>query len=91
MTAPNRDSIITIVYNVMSAGGWWTLPELEREVTKRGRTALQTSLSARLRDLRKPPWNRHVYSRVRAGTSHLEEYSVMSDDNNESLAKQAEG
>lgn len=75
----NRDSAITVLYEVMSKGGWWTLPELERVLeARRGRRALQTSVSARLRDLRKPPWNRSVCSRKRAGTTRLEEYTICS-------------
>lgn len=55
---------------------WWTLPELERELSHRGRRVLATSISARLRDLRKAPFNATVQRRTRVGSAHLEEYAL---------------
>jgi hypothetical protein len=73
-----RDPIIRILYDVMNAGGWYTLPELREALRRRGRVALDTGLSARLRDLRKSPWNRSLWVRPRKGSSHLHEYALMS-------------
>lgn len=50
------------VYDAMSDGQWRTLPEIEA-VTGDG----QASISARLRDLRKPKFGEHEVSRRRRG------------------------
>jgi hypothetical protein len=78
MTTENekRDPMVKVLYEVMSRGGWFTLPELREELRKRGRVALDTGISARLRDLRKSPWNRSVWMRPRANTTHLHEYTI---------------
>lgn len=74
----DRDmSIVKLIYAIMSRGEWWTIPELRARLAMHGRVALDTSISARIRDLRKAPWNRTVNRRVRAGHEHLEEYSLM--------------
>lgn len=75
-----EDPIISIIYNVMCDGRWYTIPELRSRLALKGRKALDTSISARIRDLRKAPWNRRVYRRTRAGSAHLEEYALFVAD-----------
>lgn len=72
-----REPIAAMLYDIMSKGQWWTLPELQATLQARGRLALATSISARLRDLRKGPWNRTVLSRTRDGASKLVEYHLL--------------
>ena len=55
---------------------WWSLSELDTELHARGLEVLHTSISARVRDLRRSPYNRHVRTRTRAGTAHVVEYAV---------------
>jgi hypothetical protein len=50
------------VYEFMKAGGWWTLEDIS---TLTGYP--QASISARLRDLRKPKFGSHVVNRRRRG------------------------
>lgn len=54
---------------------WWSLPELTAELTARGLTALETSVSARLRELPNA-YQCTMRSRVREGKTHLWEYAV---------------
>ena len=72
-----RTTIGDLVYEAMRTGGWWTLPELVAYLGRRRRVALETGVSARVRELRHSPYNRTVVSRVRHGTSHLSEYALM--------------
>jgi hypothetical protein len=75
-----KRGVAQVLYDLLTdprhVGRWWTLPELERSLSSRGRKVLTTSISARLRDLRKPPYRAHVQSRTRAGSAHLVEYRV---------------
>jgi len=79
-TAPrltDRRSVASELYEILvGVGGWWTLPELRSELERRGFKALDTAISARLRDLRRAPYNRTVHGRVRDGASHLWEYNA---------------
>jgi hypothetical protein len=88
MTAENekRDPMVKVLYEVMSMGGWYTLPELRNELQRRGRVALDTAISARLRDLRKSPWNRTVWVRTRVNCTHLQEYRLMTSGNTSTAA-----
>jgi hypothetical protein len=72
-----RHPMVKVLYEIMATGGWYTLPELRHELQRRGRVALDTSVSARLRDLRKSPWNRTVWVRPRGASAHTQEYSLM--------------
>jgi hypothetical protein len=76
MRPHKREPVIESLYRIMSKGGWWSLPELQVALLAEGRLAIATSISARLRDLRKPPWSRTLARRTREGTSNLEEYSI---------------
>lgn len=59
-------SQIEAVAAIMSAGEWWTLFDLQKEVYKRyNKWCSVTSLSARIRDLRKPEFGGHSVARER--------------------------
>jgi len=61
----DRERLKTLMGRVaakMSAGGWWTITELARVC---GGT--EPSVSARIRDLRKPRWGGHKVERRRVG------------------------
>jgi hypothetical protein len=73
------DSIVKIIYGTMVDGDWWTIPELRAELAKHGRSALDTGISARIRDLRKAPWRRIVDSRPRDGMPNTIEYCLVGD------------
>lgn len=56
---PERDgkrlkSLLDAVCHVMSDGKWRTIPEIHRELSILGFYGTETSISARIRDLRKP-------------------------------------
>lgn len=53
---------LAAVYDLMSDGGWWTLAELAGRVN-----ASTQSVSARLRDLRKPFAGSHTVQREKIG------------------------
>lgn len=54
------------VFDLMQDGAWWTLDNLERELFWRfAVTASTQSISARLRDLRKPKFGGHTVNRRR--------------------------
>ena len=72
-----NDGILKLIYAVMCGGGWFTIPELRERLATHGRTVLDTSISARIRDLRKPPWRRIVDSRTRQGTKNTIEYCLI--------------
>jgi hypothetical protein len=75
-----RDPLVMMIYALMSAGGWWTIPELEAQVGRLGCRALATSISARLRDLRRPPYSRHLMTRTRDGMAHTVEYALLASE-----------
>lgn len=60
------------VFTIMQDGKWRTLAELSAEA---GGT--EAAVSARLRDLRKPIYGRHVIDRRRVGTSGLFQYRLF--------------
>lgn len=71
------DALVRVVRAVLHSerNKWWTIPELAREVRRRtGRDVLDTSISARIRDLRRAPYNDWVNWRYREG--RLAEYAV---------------
>jgi hypothetical protein len=56
-------------------GAWWTLPEIERELEYRGKRALATSISIRMRQLK----NDDGYDvRKRERARNLWEYTIIS-------------
>lgn len=73
-----REPLVVHLYAIMQDGGWWTIPELQRELrTRYHHNALDTSVSARIRDLRHGPWHRIVETQTRQGTEHTIEYSLL--------------
>lgn len=60
------------VYRHMQGARWWTLGEL-RQVTG----FPEASISARLRDLRKPQFGGHTVLRRRVGSGGLFEYRLL--------------
>lgn len=53
---------------------WWTIPELQRKLKG---YAMETTISARIRDLRKPRFDHYeVQRRLRKGT-RLHEYRLV--------------
>lgn len=64
------------IFDLMSDGHWRTLPEIRRRVH-----GLDTGLSARLRDLRKPAFGGYkVDRRQRGNKKNLYEYRVVIND-----------
>lgn len=70
------------VLALMSDGKFRTLFELERELRKRGRTYLSTSISARLRELRNPKFGGWIVERRRreGATDRTQEYRVVAPE-----------
>lgn len=66
---PEAETLLGRVASLLATGGWWTLAELAAELDATwGHRASDASISARLRDLRKPEhgaWT--VERRRRAG------------------------
>lgn len=61
-------SQLDFVLKAMTSREWWTLDELQDYVERRlGRRVTQTSVSARLRDLRKKRFGGHVIERRNNG------------------------
>lgn len=60
------------VYRVMANGRWCTLAELAFATS-----APESSVSARLRDLRKPKWGGHNVQRRRRGPGRQWEYAIV--------------
>ena len=67
------NSVIDHIYQVMSRGGWWSLPELESALKLRGKPASQTAISARIREL---PKKLGACYRKRNRGGNLWEYSI---------------
>jgi len=59
------------VFQAMRRGGWWTLRQLSDETG-----APEASVSARMRDLRKPQFGGHFIVRARVGDSGLFKYQL---------------
>jgi hypothetical protein len=67
---------IARVYNLMLDGGWWTLHTISAATE-----APEASVSARLRDLRKPRFGGHeVEERRVAGSDGLHEYHLVPNE-----------
>lgn len=64
------------ILTIMEDGQWRTIPEIRKELERRGKKCLDTGVSARLRDLRKYPYSYEVKTRTKLGYSHLVEYQV---------------
>ena len=68
-----------VLYEILANNKrWYTLCELEAELTGRGFAALQTAISARLRELPKA-YACRVNKRTRGESLHLWEYSIGVD------------
>lgn len=75
--AHRKRSILDCVYELMSAAPrWWTIPELREALRRFGYSVLDTTISARIRDLRKAPFSCFVSARPRNGNRSLVEYRV---------------
>ena len=71
------------VFALMKDGHWRTIPEIRRAlyVYGSGDLLMETSISARLRDLRKPFYGSHnVERRARGRNRGLYEYRVVIND-----------
>jgi len=69
--APRLSRQLTVVLDLMSSGKWWTLAELGVAAQ-----ASTQSVSARIRDLRKPPLFRTVEMR-KTDTPGVNEYRML--------------
>lgn len=63
------------VYSVMQSGAWWSLSNIGSATG-----FPEASISARLRDLRKPWWGGHDVTRRRVGDSGLYEYRLVTSE-----------
>ena len=64
------------IYDVLCASRrWWTLAELAGYLHATGATTSEAAISARLRELRRAPFNAFLNKRRRAG--NLWEYATM--------------
>ena len=73
--APRKHGVAATLCEVMADGAWRSLPELAAALRRRGVAALETSISARLRELPRSPYCLHVQARIRA-QSRAWEYRV---------------
>lgn len=64
------------VYEAMQSGLWWTLAGLKMHLGFHGIMISETGVSARIRDMRKPPINATVVRRTRPG-SNVREYRMV--------------
>lgn len=72
--------ILKAVHEVMADGQWWTLAEIQTSVRIwAGRSAMETTISARLRDLRKAEYGGYDVQRRKRESSPdgLYEYRVI--------------
>lgn len=66
--APRLTGQLEVVLEAIQGEEWWTLDELQAYVeTRLGRRVTQTSVSARLRDLRKKKFGGHTVERRNEG------------------------
>lgn len=66
--APRLSGQLAVVLEAIQGEKWWTLDELQAFVeTRLGRRVTQTSVSARLRDLRKEKFGGHTVERRNEG------------------------
>ena len=74
-----KGALYQLLVDADRRGLWLTIPAMERELKRRGFNCLQTSISARLRELpRDAPtgYSARVSGRVREGTVRLWEYRL---------------
>lgn len=50
-----RGAVYQLLAEAAAKGMWLTIPQIARELRRRGINALETTISARIRDIRKPP------------------------------------
>lgn len=55
--APRLSEQVAAVHEAMSNHDWWTYEQLRRALGGKGIAASEAGISARVRDLRKPPLN----------------------------------
>lgn len=70
---PRLTTQLARVRELLSDGYWWTLGELEQTLDYK---FPQASISARLRDLRKPKFGGHTIDRRRGSSPGLFEYRM---------------
>jgi len=70
---PRLTSQLKRVFDATYAGGWFTLDEIAAATNDNS----VASISARLRDLRKPKFGEYIVERRRRGTAGLWEYRVL--------------
>ncbi len=74
---PSRASLNGMVYEALLGGGWWTPWELCRFIGIRARVKVSdSSITARLRDLRKPRYGANVIEKRQRGGSKAFEYRM---------------
>ena len=66
-------SILQQIEKIMLKGKWITIPELQKRLKT---YAMSTTISARIRDLRKPEYGSHKVQRRPKKGSKLYEYKV---------------
>ena len=66
-------SILQQIEKIMLKGKWITIPELQKRLKT---YAMSTTISARIRDLRKPEYGSHKVQRRSKKGSKLYEYKV---------------
>lgn len=71
LDGPRLTTQLEAVRMVISGGGWWTLSDISTLAD-----APQSSVSARLRDLRKPRFGKHTVERRRVADAGTYEYRM---------------
>jgi len=67
-----------IILSIMLSGRWWTIPQLQKELKRRtGEYAMETTISARIRDLRKSEYGGYQVERRCAKDNKLHQYRVV--------------
>lgn len=65
------------VRNNMREGGWWTIEQMRQQLASEGIGSTETSVSARIRDLRKPAYGGYTIKRRQLTPRSLWEYAMV--------------
>ncbi len=71
-------SHVSIIRSLMLGGRWYTIPGLQVAIQKKtDQHVMETTISARLRDLRKSKYGRYEIERERLPNSKLNRYRLV--------------
>lgn len=79
LDAQRLGSQLKAVEATLLKGEWYSIPQLALALRKRGINCREASISARIRDLRKPKFGGYTVERSRAGKDGLFEYRIATE------------